>query len=447
MKRIGAQWNAYLTRKFPLCGGRLSVQMYNTLMVGSVFFFVFLAFNTTQNFETTVNADTGHVSLAILYSCFAFFNVISGFVVRSIGNRLSLVLGALAYAVYVASNIKVFVPVFYACSALLGVGASLIWTSQGAFLARQSTPDTFGFISGIFWAMFQANGAVGNTIAASLLNSGQTPSFVFAVLTVMALIGTALIALLIYPPISSVADDGVGLRINNASDDELVLLDKDVGDGDDDERQAATNGLDGPKTIWQQVSGTLKMFGDETMLHLVPFMIYSGLTQQYFFGALPLLFGKQLLGWGMVVLAICDTVGSFTMGRLSDWLGRKPVLFIGAATNVVGMLFACFGNNDDRLYMLFLAAALFGVSDSCNNTQIYAIVNLFCRSADRSAAGFAYFRFIGALSTALAFYYSIYLSFYSITIIIAGFLFIGQLFIFLLDHFVHSIEPTTPEVS
>lgn len=43
----------------------------------------------------------------------------------------------------------------YSVSALLGVGAAIIWTAQGAFLSKCSDESTMSRNSGLFWAMLQ----------------------------------------------------------------------------------------------------------------------------------------------------------------------------------------------------------------------------------------------------------------------------------------------------
>lgn len=44
----------------------------------------------------------------------------------------------------------------YVSSAVLGAGAALIWTGQGAYLSRCSNDETIARNSGVFWAMLQA---------------------------------------------------------------------------------------------------------------------------------------------------------------------------------------------------------------------------------------------------------------------------------------------------
>src|SRR3989338_1887461 len=153
LRKFSHRTNQKAANWFPLFNGRLTIELYNTLVLGLSFFFVFLSFNTTQNFETTLNPTTGQISLGILYGCFAATNLFSGFIVRRIGNRLAMILGGCTYVFYIATNIQSppFLPVYFTASAIIGIGASLIWTSQGSFLSPQSAPETFSFYIRLFF--------------------------------------------------------------------------------------------------------------------------------------------------------------------------------------------------------------------------------------------------------------------------------------------------------
>jgi MFS family permease len=50
----------------------------------------------------------------------------------------------------------------YLASAMLGVGAAIIWTAQGSFLSKCSDETTISRNSGIFWAMLQMSMFFGN---------------------------------------------------------------------------------------------------------------------------------------------------------------------------------------------------------------------------------------------------------------------------------------------
>ena len=51
----------------------------------------------------------------------------------------------------------------YISSAILGMGAALIWTAQGHFLTINSDEDTIARNSGIFWSILQCSLILGNT--------------------------------------------------------------------------------------------------------------------------------------------------------------------------------------------------------------------------------------------------------------------------------------------
>jgi Ion channel regulatory protein UNC-93 len=44
---------------------------------------------------------------------------------------------------------------YYTASALVGIGAALLWTAQGAYLAVNSDESTVSRNTGIFWALIQ----------------------------------------------------------------------------------------------------------------------------------------------------------------------------------------------------------------------------------------------------------------------------------------------------
>ena len=51
--------------------------------------------------------------------------------------------------VYVAASIKPEYYTLLSASALLGIGAAIIWVAQGSMLARSSTEETIGLYSGV----------------------------------------------------------------------------------------------------------------------------------------------------------------------------------------------------------------------------------------------------------------------------------------------------------
>jgi MFS family permease len=88
---------------------------------------LFTAFNTTQGYMTTFHKGAGFWSLCVLYTCFAFSNLISPVVVSKLGPRLGLFLGALPYALCVLAACFDNDIVLIIVGGLTGIGAAILW--------------------------------------------------------------------------------------------------------------------------------------------------------------------------------------------------------------------------------------------------------------------------------------------------------------------------------
>ena len=144
------------------------------------FFFVFAAFNTVQLLESSVLTDKqlAFTTLSTIYAVFAATNIVAPKVVSLLGPRLGLGLGSICYVLLVVANIAPSWGTLVPASALVGVGAGVLWTSQGIYMSRcaarearatgEKVDDITGRFNGIFWAGFQLNGAAGLLLAGLL---------------------------------------------------------------------------------------------------------------------------------------------------------------------------------------------------------------------------------------------------------------------------------------
>lgn len=67
-----------------------------------------------------------------------------------------MLIGGIAYCLFIISFLFPQTWLLYAVSAVVGVGAAVIWTGQGNFLSRCSDSTNISRNSGIFWALLQA---------------------------------------------------------------------------------------------------------------------------------------------------------------------------------------------------------------------------------------------------------------------------------------------------
>ncbi len=117
----------------------------NVFLLGLGFLLVFAAFQTMGNVQTVLLKSasdpdssgfvpgftgSGYVSLAVVYTVFAAANWLSPPVVAAVGPRATLVVGALAYVLFIVQFRFPNNLLLYGSSALLGLGAALIWTAQ-----------------------------------------------------------------------------------------------------------------------------------------------------------------------------------------------------------------------------------------------------------------------------------------------------------------------------
>lgn len=113
-----------------------------------------------------------------LYACFAIFGYFGGAVFNMCGrhaNRILMFAGGLTYASYAGGMYAVanqegnsidWVAPFV--GAMLGIGAGIFWTAQGAMMMAYATPSTKGKYIGIFWILFNLGGTLGGLLAFAL---------------------------------------------------------------------------------------------------------------------------------------------------------------------------------------------------------------------------------------------------------------------------------------
>ncbi|KAF6769694.1 hypothetical protein AHF37_12294 [Paragonimus kellicotti] len=142
-----------------------NVGLFNVILTGVAFLFLFTAFQTasqaSQNVleaaakESDQDVGVGYVSLSILYAAFSIFNWFAAIVVKLLGPKYTMFLGALCYLVFVATFMEPRAWSLYLGSIINGFGAAVLWTAQGAFVTSCSTESNVARNFSIFWALLQ----------------------------------------------------------------------------------------------------------------------------------------------------------------------------------------------------------------------------------------------------------------------------------------------------
>lgn len=390
--------------------------LFNVIFLGCVFCLLFIAFSVVQILEAKVNADLGRISLSVLYGVFTVSGFIAGFVVQKAGERIALVVGSSSYVAYIAANVY---PEYYTLlptAAYLGFGASILWAAQGAYLAKSSDKDTLGYYSGVFFACFMASNVIGNIISGLLIYYDKSVHFLFYVLLGIAGVAMLLFLLLRKPR-----------RRADPEDEE-----------EDDSKKKAS------------LKEIFLLFKEPKMLLMIPALIYSGFSQSFFNSAVPAMM-PLTHGWLFFLMAffgLADTLSSIVLGRLSDKIGKKPVIALAtlctAAGCAVAWVFFAPGittwHDDGAIWPFFIIMGLFGISDAGYNTQLYAVLGHF--EPKRLEAAYAFLKMFQAGSTAIAFAYTLYLpSIQDFVLLLGSCLVVGFVCFIICDLCVAKVDP------
>jgi MFS family permease len=156
-------------------------------------------------------------------------------------------------------------------------------------------------------------------------------------------------------------------------------------------------------------------------LLLIPTMCYSGSIQGFVSAAIPpLIINKSRKFLIFALYGIVNACSSIVFGKLSDYLGRRLVIFaIGAFVHMIifGLLLIIWKPplDENRIEIFVITISCLSIGDSIFITQLYAIIAIFYGET-RPAEAFACVRVFQAGCTAIVFVGQVYFS-YSVQIL------------------------------
>merc|ERR1711936_1537773 len=378
--------------------------------------FVFTGFNTMSGIQTLIfNSATkehsggfvpgfqgnGFIASAVIYGVFSIASWLAPSVVAWKGPRFAMFVAGLLYAQYIGQLLYPNTYMLYISAAIIGLGAPVIWTAQGNFLAICSDPETISRNSGIVWAMLQVSGLIGNIFAFFMFNGQEYIST-----SVRTTVGIVLLAITL---------SGVAV---------MALLRPTSWDTTSEQATSPS------KALWDSFA----LFLTTDMLLLSITFFYTGLQLSIWSGVYPTSVGffgglgterKALATIALISIAAGEVIGGATFGffgHLTAKRGRDPIVVLGFILSMLAyfLTFLAIPNSanlneteelafiDPNRYLIIFIAFLLGFSDACFNTQITSILGGVFK--EQSSSAFAIFKFMQSLSAAIAFFYSPYLS-------------------------------------
>ncbi|XP_025209177.1 UNC93-like protein MFSD11 [Melanaphis sacchari] len=424
-------------------------RLMNIIISGFGFMFVFASFFTVSNIEETVLkiiekedpsfTGDGYTSQCIIYSVFALCNWLAPTIIGMIGSRKSIYLGSICYVLFL---MPFFLPskfLLYTISALLGFGASLIWTGQGTYLTLNSDSSTISRNSGIFWAMSTISISIGNVFMILVFRNKtefnkSTRTLVFTVLAVVCGFGTFILMVLRPPVDAEGKENEVNLWKSNSMN---------------------------PK---QKIKDSVRLLMTKHMLMLSTLFLFTGLHISFYSGVYSscIAFTKsistnneQLLGYTGLLVGVGEVIGGSLcsiLGKKSsrsnskfNGLSRSTVIIISFFINIVayGLIFVNLPNDSPfgdtytksiikpNQHLAVFCSFLLGLGDSGFNTQIYNMIGV--KYSDNSASATSLLMFMQATSAAINFFYSNQFGIYIQLIILTIVMTIGTLSYIVVD--------------
>lgn len=139
---------------------------------------------------------------------------------------------------------------------------------------------------------------------------------------------------------------------------------------------------------------TIKMWFSWNFLMIWPLSVYSGVTQGFQFGE----FGARIDSdaftfYALAAFGLFDAVFSSIFGKLSDRLGRLPILCCAITAHAAVYVFLYFyadsiSQKVDGLWIWLCCGALLGIGDAGFNTQILSLYPILLGDRPESFANF-----------------------------------------------------------
>ncbi|QDZ19610.1 ion channel regulatory protein UNC-93 [Chloropicon primus] len=143
-----------------------------TICVSS--FLVFMAFNSMQNLESTLNKGDGTTAVGVIYLAIIGSQPFAPSVIGWVGRKWALVLGASSYVLFIVTNLYPIWQVMIPAAIVLGLGGAILWPTtlslikhfsaqhaRAKGLDKEKCLDQF---SSAFWGSFQFAQLTGSLI-------------------------------------------------------------------------------------------------------------------------------------------------------------------------------------------------------------------------------------------------------------------------------------------
>lgn len=293
-------------------------QIWTVARISAGFFMLFMAFNSVGSLVSTLVSDNRLVqaSASLLYACFTITAIFAPKIIERFGAPWCMFLGSIPYVLLVFANLNpswaLFMPAYFG----VGVGAALLWASQGIAMSRAAVLEAArtgedvetinNRFSGFFWSTFQFNGALGLIVASSIFvavgtidDSVKTPLFLG-----FGVIGS--VGVLILAPFLScgTAKSGAGVAAaagGDASQHRLLDDGSKAGSAEGSTNGSGSGSAEGSGTSFVETARFVVR--SRQMQLLIPIIFYCGASLGFFQTMFPLSYADKDEGEDQVTVS------------------------------------------------------------------------------------------------------------------------------------------------
>ncbi|XP_063872168.1 UNC93-like protein isoform X1 [Scylla paramamosain] len=395
--------------------------MKNVLIISLAFTFLFTAFNSMANLQSSINKADGTVSLTIIYvalvvsCCF-----LPSLFIRFLKSKYTMALCMVAYSTYIAAQFYPVLGTLLPTGILLGLAAAPLWSSKCTYLTKvgtkyaQLTGQNEEVIVtryfGIFFLFFQSTQVWGNLISSTVLSSGgeqlnkteeelEQCGYNFC-LTEKTENSSSNGTEGIIPDWQRYTMASIYLVFALLSSVIIVLF------VDPLSRFSGSIAETENKSHTQLLIATFNHMRHPYQLLIIPLTIWSGVEQGFFQSDYTAAYvscglGVHMVGYVMICYGVCDALCSVSFSPLVKLVGRVPVFTMGAVINFGVIITLIYWRpHPDDTAIFFVLAGLWGVSDAVWQTQINAFYGvIFPGKAEAAFSNYRLWESIGFIIT------------------------------------------------
>ncbi|UJR32834.1 hypothetical protein I4U23_020296 [Adineta vaga] len=388
-------------------------QIYKNLAVLSIaFVLLFTAYSGIAALQSSLNTK-GNVGVnsLLVSTIFVLFSSIflTGISMDIFGLKWTIVIGEIAYILYIGANIRPIPTLMYITAALCGIVGAPLWTSQATYIsyvARYHTRHVqkkvdviVSFFFGIFFAIFGTSTIWGNAVSYFVLNQSNQPQRVNCGIYFDPVVKVEIEE-------SEDVDDtkryilcGIYAGMGIIS---MILLCFFL----DQIRLAKSQPIKQSLKKSVEVLRSLFQWKHVDQLFLVPITAWSMIEHSFLIAQftrafITCLVGIRFIGLILICNGVCNAFSSYIFGSLTKYIGRIGCFTIAAILNYSMLILMYFWEPlDDQIYILFLIAGLWGVAGAVWQSQVIATYTVLYSESDSTAlAKYRLWKSFGSLLT------------------------------------------------